>query len=118
MSNETTKNFLEIWNTFQWPEPQPVVYRLYHDEQGRPLFYSMEDLPGAYIAVDQSTYINGLRNVRVVDGKLTILEHSITATRLQIAAEGGTPCDSRDICVIVESNRPHTKWKLPTDDNH
>lgn len=118
MSNETTKNFLEVWATFQWPDPEPVIYRLYHDAQGRPLFYSMEDLPGAYIAVDQSTYISGLRNVQVRDGKIVVLEQSSSTTRLQPSAQGGTPCDPRDICVVVDIDIPHVKWKLPTNDDH
>ena len=38
------------------PEPQPVFYSLYHDDQGHPLFYSMEDLPGTYIDVTPEQY--------------------------------------------------------------
>ena len=37
------------------PQPQSVFYRLYYEGE-RPLFYSMEDLPGTYIEVTPEQY--------------------------------------------------------------
>ena len=94
-------------------QPQPkaeIFYRLYHDDQGRPLFYSMEDLPGNYIDIDQPTYARGSSDVRVVDGKLIVLEKNPTVLKLKPGPHG-TACDPRDICVIVNENLPHTRWK-------
>lgn len=116
MSEETTRNFLEVMKSFQWPEPQPVSFRLYHDEDGRPVVYTMEVLPGAYIEVDLETYTRASYHVRVRDGKLIVLEPKTHVTKLAQDQDLGTPCDPRDVCVIVDPERPHKKWKLITND--
>jgi len=107
---ENTENFLEFWQSFQWPEIQPVIYRLYHDDQGRPIIYTMEDLPGTYIEVDRATYIHGSFGVKVVDGKLVIIEPAVVTTKLQPSQDQGTPCDLRDVCVVVDQSVEHQKW--------
>ena len=113
---DNTENFLQFWQSFQWPEIQPVTYRLYHDDQGLPIIYTMEDLPGTYIEVDQDTYIHGSFGVRVVDGKLIILESAITVKKLQPSQDQGTPCDVRDICIVVSESKKHKKWNITTNE--
>lgn len=107
---ETTENFLRFWQSFQWPDAQPVAYRLYHDDHGRPIIYTMEDLPGTYIEVDQETYIHGSFSVKVVDGRLVKLKPAVIAKKLQPSPDRGTPCDPRDVCVVVSEQVTHQKW--------
>lgn len=114
--NQTTENFLEVMRNFKWPEPEPIFYRLYHDDQGRPLFYSMEDLPGAYIEVDQSTYVASPYNVKVQNQKLIIMPANVTVTKLHPDAETGVACHVNDICVVVEIDTPHQRWSKRTDE--
>ena len=116
LSEETTQNFLDVMQSFEWQEPDPVTYRLYHDEQGRPLIYTMEALPGTYIEVDQATYIRASYHVVVRDKKLIVLEPKTWVSRLMPDPEVGTSCYPRDICVVVDSNRPHQKWTKKTND--
>lgn len=116
MSNETTQNFWSAIENFQWPDPEPVTYRLYHDDQGRPLIYTMEALPGTYIEVDQVTYVRASYQVRIRDGKLVILEPKIQISRLGTDSDHGTPCDHRDVCVVVGSDQPNRKWKKIIND--
>jgi hypothetical protein len=92
------------------PEPKPIFYRLYYNDDGSPIIYSMEELPGNYIEVDQSTYALAPFNVKVIDGKLTYIKSVITVKKLQPSDLNGTTCDPRDVCVIVNLDQPHVKW--------
>jgi hypothetical protein len=116
MSDSTTQNFWTALSEFQWPEPAPVTYRLYHDDRGHPLFYSMEQLPGTYIEVDQATYVRASYQVRIQDGRMMVLEPRIQVSKLARHSEHGVPCDHRDVCVVVAPDRPHQKWKKITND--
>ena len=86
------------------------IYRLYYDNTGIPLFYSMEDLPGKYVEIDQPTFALSPTNVRVVDGKLKYLK-SNTVLRLH-PGDTGTPCHTNNISVVVSPEEPHIKWTL------
>ena len=89
------------------PEPLPVFWRLYYDDQGRPITYSMEALPGNYIEIDADTYHRGPLNVRVVDRQLRYIQH--TWSQKLIPADTGTPCHPRDVTIVVAAE-PATYW--------
>ena len=91
------------------PEPAPVFYRLYYDEHGNPVCYTMEDLPGKYIDVDQETYILAPHNVRVVNNTLIKIIPKNVVHKLQ-PGDQGTCCDPRDVCVVVAKDKTHIKW--------
>lgn len=92
------------------PEPQPVFYRLYHDDQGHPLFYSMEDLPGTYIDITPEQYARSLMRVRVRNGQLVPVTWQ-TAQKLT-PGDSGTLCHSQDVAVVVDQNG--TYWSKRT----
>jgi hypothetical protein len=103
----------EFWSILHAiPEPQPVSYLLYHDDQGLPLFYSMEAVPGTYIEIDQETFARGSMNVRVRDGKL--IEVSWAVTRKLVPGNSGTPCHPDNVAVVVAEDQPHTRWSKQT----
>lgn len=94
------------------PEPQPLFYRLYYNEHGRPLFYSMEDCPGTYIEIDQETFARSASNVRVRDGKL--VEVTWTTTTKLVPSNSGSPCHPDNVAVIVAKDQPYQRWSKRT----
>lgn len=104
----------DFWKVFLEPAPPlpTIFYRLYYRDDGSPVCYSMEDLPGNFIEVDKDTYQTASYNVRVVDKKLVHLPTQGVITKLRPNAESGTPCDPQDVCVVVSKDRPHIKWSL------
>jgi len=118
MTNETTENFLKVMSEFEWPDPVPVTYRLYYNEDGSPKCYTMELLPGKYVEVDRELYLTCPWNVRIVDEKLHIVPSAVTVKKLQPNSTNGLACHPQDICVVVASDQPHTKWKLISNETY
>jgi hypothetical protein len=109
MSEMTPEEFWGILQA-QVAEVSKPEFRLYYDDEGFPLFYSMEQMPGNYIVVDSDTYLNGPKHIRVIDGKIVIYK-TVFAKKIAPSTQG-QPCDTRDVCVIVDENQTHTKWQL------
>ena len=50
----------EFWQALRnMPEPKPVDYRIYYNEQGELLFYSMEDVPSTDLVYAMAANIIG-----------------------------------------------------------
>lgn len=102
--------FRKFWANYQWPDPVPVARRLYHDDSGDPLCYTMEDLPGKYIQVTAEQYARASFGVRVIDGQLVELEPVRLIRKLQPSAFG-TTCHPQDVAIIVQSSSPNQSWE-------
>ena len=114
--NETTENF---WKALAEPvpEPAPIFFRLYYNERGEPVSYSMEDLPGNYIEIDAETYQLSSPNVRVVDGKLVPVVYKRPTSKLK-PGSAGTPCRPDNVSIVVPDSQPHIKWSLQTNESY
>ena len=94
------------------PKPSPPFYRLYHNADGVPLFYSMADELGTYIEISQEQYHTNASNVRVRNGQLVEVTWK-TTTKL-IPGNSGSPCHPDNVAVIVAEDQPHTRWSKRT----
>ena len=113
MSQATTDNFWAAFAAWEPEPPKPVFYRLYYTDSGNLLFYSMEDLPGNYIEIDQETFARGSLHVRVQDGKIIALPRR-QITKL-VPSETGVTCDPRNVAVVVDATQMTCKkWSLKT----
>ena len=100
----------EFWAALSPQEVITPTYRLYYDEQGYPLFYSMEDLPGKYIEIDHATYINTPTHARVINNKL-VITHRPSVVKLR-PGKLGTSCYPGDVSIVVSEHEPNIKWSL------
>ena len=105
-------NAEEFWAILHaMPEPQPVSWRLYYNEAGEPITYTMEDLPGTYIEVDAETYAQTPMNVRVQAGRLIKLK---PAVRRLAPSDSGTPCYPNNVVIVVPDTESHQRWSMKT----
>ena len=105
-------NAEEFWAILHaMPEPRSIFWRLYHNEAGEPITYSMEDLPGTYIDVDAETYARAPMNVRVRDGQLIELK---SAVRRLAPTDTGTACHPDNVAIVVPETEPYQRWSMKT----
>jgi hypothetical protein len=104
------QEFLDFWKNHQWPEELPVTYRLYYDDTGQPIEYSMERHDGNYIELTHEQYQHRDFVIVVRDGKIVSLRKD-TIPKMK-PAEDGAPCHPQDITVIVSTDVPNKKWKI------
>lgn len=93
------------------PEPEPVVFKLYYNEQGEPIVYTCDKLAGNYIEVDAETFAVRPMRVQVVNGVLKHLPPLVHIHKL-IPSASGTMCHSQDVAVVVSNSG--TYWKRKT----
>lgn len=111
---DNTTIFLDFWQDYQWPDTIPTTYKLYHNDDGEPITYSVEDLSGNYIDITADEFLSADMNVVVKDKKI----HKIVFTRLSKLKPNnntGTACHPNDITVIVNNDQPHKLWCLTHD---
>lgn len=102
----------EFWSILHAPvESSPIFYRLYHNDDGTPICYSMEDLPHNYIELTVEQYRASPPNVRVINGKMVVITPSSYIKKL-VPGDTGIACDPNDVCVVVADHQPHIKWNL------
>jgi hypothetical protein len=114
MNNDVEEDFWAAFGDWQNSSEHSLepIRRLYYDDQGRPLFYSVNDLPGTYLDVDVRTFMSASMQVRVQAGKLIKLDRYWHVNKLVPDPESGTCCDPTDASVVVDATQPHQRWRL------
>jgi len=118
MNDLTLEDFWKILSVDTSASAKEIFYRLYYDDDGFPICYSMDELPHAFVEVDKDSFAIADTRVRVVDGKIQALKTK-AGQRLKLRpASHGICCDVRDVCVVVEETEPHIKWDYNTDETN
>lgn len=109
--NETTKNFLQVFT--DWKNvadvKKPVTFKLYYNELGRPICYSMDELEGSYIEIDRIFWQEADMNVLVKDGKVVKLPKKNQIHKL-VPGLNGVSCLPNHIDIVVKTPNS-TKWE-------
>ena len=92
------------------PTVTTVEYRLYYDNQGVPLYYSCEHLPGNYIVVSAEVYAQGRYDCKIVDGTIKY-PIQIKSAKL-VPSTKGTSCYVKDVSIISNTETDAQHWKL------
>jgi hypothetical protein len=100
-------NFLKALETVDFVPPiVEKLYRLYYDSNGRPLFYSTEDLDGNFVTVSKEEHTIGRYNVTIINNKIVYpLEYIYQKLTPSI---NGTECTNNDVSVIGKGQH----WSL------
>jgi hypothetical protein len=101
--------FLDFWQTIEWPLEKTIYYRLYYDDSGQALFYSHEDQPGKYIDITPEQFAQQDLQVRVVNGVLKSRPQPVPPKL--VPGDRGTPCHINDVAVVVDPGELHQRWK-------
>jgi hypothetical protein len=102
--------FLDFWANFEWPEPEVLYFRLYHDDQGKPICYSRHAQPGKFIDLTPEQFAVGDMNVEVVNG---VLIHQAPPPPPKLKpSDAGTECHPCDVSVIAAGWPTAKKWKI------
>lgn len=108
----TGQELLEMFHAL--PDQPPVSFRLYHDDQGNLLFYSMETLPGNYVEISAEMFALSPSLVRVRDGQVEPIPWA-RPTKL-IPADTGIACDPYSVVLVVGDDQPNQRWMTKQHD--
>lgn len=87
-------------------------YRLYYNSDGTPKYYSMEELEGTFIYVDQQTFQNCRYDIVVVKGVIKSLSENMISRYYRVETESSTTVctDSTDILLVVGQSNSYILW--------
>jgi hypothetical protein len=89
-----------------------IEYRLYHDDNGHVISYSVKDMPGKYIVITKQEFAECRMDVTVgQDGK--IIRPRRTVTKIEKSASG-IRCHKYDVNIIVDENDTGHYWSTVT----
>jgi hypothetical protein len=85
-----------------------LEFRVYHDDDGKVLFYSMERPEGQYIVITRQQYLEGRTDCIVNNGVLQSINQPIPIQKYQRNLNGEITTSKYDINVLV--NTDGTNW--------
>ena len=111
MNEESKDDYVLV---FEAPKIEPPEFRLYYEEStGKVLFYTCEKPEGKYIIVDNLTFACARQDIRVVNGKISLVKPECVVTKL-VPDSSGITCLKEDVSIIVttKTDLATQNWKL------
>lgn len=102
--------FLDFWTNFKWPEPELLYFRLYYNDQNKPICYSRYAQPGKFIDVTPEQFAIGDMNVEIVNGVL--IHRSPPAPPKLTPSTQGVECHQHDVSIVVNNHKDSIKWNM------
>ncbi len=78
-----------------------IEYRVYYDETGKVITYTIENIPGKYLVITREQYAEARPDAMVRDGKLIKTNVVTHIWKLEKSSQG-TQCSKYDISIIVD----------------
>ena len=107
----------DVETTIVWEAPVIVKpeFRLYYNETGRVVCYTCEKLEGKYIVIDAATFAQSRPDLRVIDGRISVVNPGSVVSKLT-QSDIGTSCAAEDISILVDEDYTGdiTTWELLT----
>jgi hypothetical protein len=86
-------------------------YRLYYNDDGIPLFYSMEELEGKFIFVELPVFESSRYDIKIVDGKIRSLNDTVSKYHLvSVKTKTTVMCDQDDISILNIKKKSYKLW--------
>lgn len=102
-------NEQEFWAALLPVTPSKPSYRLYYNQDGIPVKYSVDDEPGNYIEISSQEYLNASFKLVVRNGNIVYLKEP--AVPKLVISDYGVATHLDDITVITDCE-PNNKWSL------
>lgn len=101
---------------FQEVADDATEYRLYYDDHGRVITYTMEKMEGNYVVVDNQTFAEARPDVRVIDGRISTVNPNFIVCKLMPDEKEGTLAAFEDISILLDesTNVKSQLWKINT----
>ena len=102
------------WSFLSDRKPIKIVHRehrLYYDQDGTPICYSMQELEHDYIVVTPEQFATARYDVKVIDKKIVYPSRG-TIRRKLVKSDMGWLTDNEDICLPGKSQH----WDLKYED--
>ena len=87
-------------------------FRLYYNNDGTPKYYSMEELDGDFIYVDNQTFMASRYDIVVINGKIKSLSENIISKYHLVTEQSSTTVitDSEDISIVSDLAQTYKLW--------
>lgn len=104
-----SEQLFEALKNLKSPPEANKEFRLYYDDRGEPLFYSMEQHDANFIVVDAETYAQGRYDI-VIDDQQRIVPKARFRYKKLIPADVGTACHASDVMIVDQQGSQY--WTI------